>query len=96
MLQFLEHFFEAMAAEFGSQDPTLFYVHVALIVYFVTGLPVVFLYVRQQKMMQPIRSLGVGNTQRMVVYTLTVVWPCLLLGMVLTYLQRPKDSRGDE
>jgi hypothetical protein len=69
---------------------------VGLLIYCLVGLPVVWLHMRQQKMVEPFKGIKQSQSQGLVIYTLAVMWPLLLLAMALTYFQQrkrpPKDS----
>jgi hypothetical protein len=60
--------------------------------YCVIGLPVVWLHMRQQKMLESVRQTKSGQAQGLVVFTLAVMWPLLLLSMTLTYFQQKKRA----
>src|SRR4051812_39021579 len=59
-----------------------------LAIYCVVGLPIVWLHMRQQKMLESTRQIKHVQVQGLVIYTLAVMWPLLLLSMTLTYFQR--------
>lgn len=63
-------------------------------VYCVVGLPIVWLHMRQQKMVKPTRQIQLAQVQGLVVYTLAAIWPLLLFSMLLTYLQRKTDNKS--
>ena len=91
----LKEFIEETVAAFGAEDPTVFHLHLFLIAYFIIGLPIAWIHTRQQKMVEPIKNLHSAKTKQMVFYTLIVVWPLLLLGMVLAYMQHGGSSEKD-
>jgi hypothetical protein len=58
-----------------------------LLAYCVAGLPVVWLHVKQQKMLDSMRQVHQSSALGLIVYTLAVLWPILLFAMALTYFQ---------
>ena len=61
--------------------------------YCAIGLPVAWLHMRQQKMLESVRQTKSGQVQGLVVFTLAVMWPLLLLSMTLTYFQQKKLAK---
>jgi L-lactate permease len=75
---------------------------VYLVIYCVVGLPIVWLHMRQQRMIESAKKSG---QLHLVVYTLAVLWPLLLFAMLVNYLQpspksvkrnRPAEPPSDE
>ena len=64
----------------------------ALMGYMITGLPVVWLHVRQQKMRASINALDEGEQRFIVFFTLATVWPLILLSMSLNRMNRRRSQ----
>ncbi|HEV2968555.1 MAG TPA: hypothetical protein VGY55_01120 [Pirellulales bacterium] len=63
---------------------------VCFLIYCLIGLPVVWLHVRQQRMIESTKQ---SRQSGIVVYTLAVMWPLLLFAMLLNYWQSSPRSR---
>jgi hypothetical protein len=68
---------------------------IVLLIYCVAGLPIVWLHMRQQKMLESVKGVKQRPAQGLVIYTLAVMWPLLLLAMTLTYFQQKKRPSKD-
>lgn len=75
-------------------DPGIFG-KILFAIYLVAGVPVAWLHIRQQRMLESVRQVRHPQSQSLVIYTLAVMWPILLFAMALTYL-RSKPQRKRE
>lgn len=63
--------------------------------YVAAGVPVAWLYLRQQKMQKPYSTIPLRQAKSIVIFTLATMWPLLLLSMGLSYLQqKPRRVRS--
>ena len=63
-------------------------------IYLAAGIPVAWLHIRQQRMLESVRQVRQPQAQSLLLYTLAVMWPILLFAMALTYLQsKPRRQR---
>jgi hypothetical protein len=61
--------------------------------YCLLGLPVAWMYMKRQKMVEPFRQIEHHEPQNVVIFTLAVLWAILLAWMVLDSRQKRKAAR---
>ena len=61
---------------------------IVLIAYVAVGIPVAWLHMRQQRMVESVKQIQLAKGRAMVVFTLAVMWPLLLLAMALAHFQQ--------
>ena len=64
-----------------------------LFIYCIVGLPVVWLHIRQQKMIESISQIQFIKAQGLVLITLALMWPVLLFALTLHHFQRKKPPQ---
>ncbi len=63
-------------------------------IYVAAGVPVAWLHIRQQRMIEPVQQVQHSEVRSLLPFTLAVMWPLLLFSMALTYfLSKPRRPR---